>query len=392
MGGGISTFVQELAVGLSRRGNSVTVISRSDGIDTIRREETSEFVLWRVPSEDKQLVAVSPQFRFAEFGSYLYSGQVLSLIEELEERNGTFDVIEFGDWGGEGFCTICKKPARCIVRCFTPSFVSESFNTWNPPFLSEFTKKLEAAAILESRWLISNSPTLMKKIENYVGRRLDYSLQEIPIDFKTIETRNFEAVSFSASRPMRILAAGRVEQRKGIDLILEVARRLSARSVPVQIDFAGSATQMVGGEDSISHLSRNIPENFRFLRHVPRNELQRSYAAYDLFVLPSRFESFGYVASEAIAASVPVVLSDAATISSHLRHNESALIFSNEDVASFEAAILQVYNNYQMALRMADAAKKQLDLVCSPDTLIPQYYQLYQRILAEEEERNVAGF
>ncbi|MDP7693706.1 MAG: glycosyltransferase, partial [Vicinamibacterales bacterium] len=50
----------------------------------------------------------------------------------------------------------------------------------------------------------------------------------------------------------------------------------------------------------------------RFLGSVPNDELWRYYAGADLFVLPSRLESWGTVMLESLACGTPVVATETA--------------------------------------------------------------------------------
>ena len=56
---------------------------------------------------------------------------------------------------------------------------------------------------------------------------------------------------------------------------------------------------------------RGIAANFRLVGSQPQDRLPLYYAAADVVAVPSRYESFGLVAVEALACGAPVVASRA---------------------------------------------------------------------------------
>ena len=92
---------------------------------------------------------------------------------------------------------------------------------------------------------------------------------------------------------------GRLEPGKNLGCIVSLARAIS------DVEF------LVGGEgseaDALNKASRGI-NNFTLLGKV--NDRRLFYASIDAFILPSRAESFGLVAAEAMACGLPVVASD----------------------------------------------------------------------------------
>lgn len=123
-----------------------------------------------------------------------------------------------------------------------------------------------------------------------------------------------------------ILFVGRIDPIKGTNtLIRSFARVASARPKAILAIVGGDLDNHgnpVGPLLNVSNeaASLNIRSRIHFFGSQPQNILPRFYAASDVVHVPSRYESFGLVAVEAMACGIPVVASRA-----------GGLIFTIED-------------------------------------------------------------
>ena len=107
-----------------------------------------------------------------------------------------------------------------------------------------------------------------------------------------------------------LLSAGRIERPKGLDVLIEALGEMTVRD-GVQLLIIG------GDERSTAELARlrriavdaGVSDLVRFVGSVPHEQIGAYYNAADVVVMPSRYESFGLVAAEAMASGVPVVAS-----------------------------------------------------------------------------------
>ena len=114
------------------------------------------------------------------------------------------------------------------------------------------------------------------------------------------------AVVARADGPFRFVSAGQLIHRKGIDLLVDACATLPTAGW--QLDVYGDGPERAALERrAAGHGLRN---RIAFQGTIPNADLQRTLAAADCVVLPSRFDGWGMLVSEALAAGTPVICTD----------------------------------------------------------------------------------
>ena len=174
-----------------------------------------------------------------------------------------------------------------------------------------------------------------------------------------------------------VLFAGRLEPQKNLPVLLEALKRvLQHRSIHAVCCGTGRMQAWIE-----QWIAREVPGGQIEVRgYTPRlwNLMKRA----SVVVLPSRFEGSPGVVLEAMACSVPLVVSD---IPEHreLVDQCSALLVDVESSEAFAAAIEEVLDAPEATAARAAAAKQRIERH-APASVARQYDDVYRSLLAPE--------
>lgn len=102
-------------------------------------------------------------------------------------------------------------------------------------------------------------------------------------------------------QPLRVLFVGSITLRKGIPYLLKACQCLDDS---IHLTLVGSPS---GGMDDILELFRGC---YEIIPPMTKSQLRSYYWNADLLVLPSLVDSFGFVAMEAMACGLPVIVTE----------------------------------------------------------------------------------
>jgi glycosyltransferase involved in cell wall biosynthesis len=146
------------------------------------------------------------------------------------------------------------------------------------------------------------------------------------------------------------LYVGRIAPEKNIE-------EAAAAVCSLRQHFPAVRFVLVGDGPLGRKLAHRHPE-FLFCGTRVGEELARHYASADLFLFPSRSETFGNVVTEAMASGLAVIAYDRAAAAEHIRHNINGMLVGAGAAADFTAAVRQLYRQPQRAREMGSRAAR----------------------------------
>lgn len=124
-----------------------------------------------------------------------------------------------------------------------------------------------------------------------------------------IEVREFKTLKPCQKTHMSILSVGRLEEYKGIQFIIQALPLLNKN---IHLNIVGSGSYKEKLIDFAKTLG--VKDRVEFHHDLSKSELLAKYVNADLFVLLSKYEAFGIVVAEALAARVPCVVANTSAL------------------------------------------------------------------------------
>ena len=160
--------------------------------------------------------------------------------------------------------------------------------------------------------------------------------------------------------------------------VVRVFARVRA-SVPATLVMVGDGPDRTDAEEEAHELG--VEQDVRFLGRI--DLVAPLLASADVFLLPSKTESFGLSALEALATGVPVVASNVGGLPEVVRDGETGFLCRLGDVNAMGDAALSVLTDATRWQAMSDAAAADARARFAIDPIIDRYQALYRDAVAK---------
>lgn len=364
-GGGIATFTKDLAEALAVEGNIIHVITQS--LDINRVDFENGIWIHRMVMRE---VARAPDAVKLNIPQHIWNWSATALNEARRiATHRSIDVIEAPIWDCEGVAFLLDGQWPLVTSLQTTLHFwldshperrcdEEWMQSFGFPMLA-----MEKEIMLRSNAIRSISSAIRRDIECAYGFSFeDYKVCITPLGMPYEET-------LSSIRTLddliTVLFVGRLEFRKGIDVLLAAIPRVLDKNPKVRFRILGDDTLLKPG-GSVTYkeefLSTNIGQSWsdqvQFEGRVSGDILRSAYKTCDIFVAPSRFESFGLVFLEAMREGKPVIGCQAGGMPEVISKNVNGLLVQPGDAEVLTEAILHLAESEELRTTMGDAGRK----------------------------------
>jgi L-malate glycosyltransferase len=215
-------------------------------------------------------------------------------------------------------------------------------------FRSWFHKQCVKFTLRKATCVISVSKPLKEEIVSLCHRQVE-------VIHNIVDIGKFELIKPKPEGTLNIGFLGALKNdNKGLDLLLKSASLLERKEFFLHIGGDGILI------DSYKKMARElgIDSNCKFYGEISRNDIADFYSGLDLFVLASRYETFGIVLIEAMACGIPVIATkcggpeEIVTTSTgmliqkdNIEELKNAIMTMSESIGSYNKGTIRNYAN-----------------------------------------------
>ncbi len=217
------------------------------------------------------------------------------------------------------------------------------------PFRRRCLLASERAALSAVRGVITTSRSTAR-------RMIDFGLQ--PSRLQVVEPGVSPMPQAAADGdPPRLLCVGSLSPRKAQDLLVRALTRVCA--LPWQCELIGSTQRVPDFAATVAGLvaEAGLQGRIRVHGECTDAQLRQAYAGADLFVLPSHYEGYGMVVTEAVAAGLPVLTTTGGALAETLPPG-AGISVAPDDVDALAEALHTLLRDRGRRLALRDGARQ----------------------------------
>ncbi len=124
-----------------------------------------------------------------------------------------------------------------------------------------------------------------------------------------------------------------------------------------------------------------------FYGKIDEESLRRHYATCDIFVAPSRFESFGLIYVEAMMFGRPSVGCDVGGIPEVVDHEVTGLLVAPNSAGALQSTLEALVSDANLRMQYGSAGRKRYEQRFSDFRMADSSVDLYQAVLTRNEAK-----
>ena len=232
--------------------------------------------------------------------------------------------------------------------------------------------------------------------DGFLGEPPFMPVEQLPLVYSGVDTRRFRPGLDGASLRREIGIAGdarvvamvaRFQRVKGHHTFQAMAQRILAerpdtRFIVAGDDVFGVAADQRYRDEILSHArsSAILRDRLHYLGF--RGDVESVYAAADVFVCPSEFESYGLANLEAMACALPVVSTDRGGPAETIAEGVTGFLVDPGDANALATQALRLLNDAPLRARMGLAGREHVKRSFSADAAAAAHSAIFEDLLA----------
>lgn len=315
----------------------------------------------------------------------------IEAAQQVIEANGPFDLLHVHDWL-LSFAAIELQEALGLPLVATIHATERG--RYRGGLYSDLSRAIDAAErrlARQAQRVITCSVAMQHEVRDFYEVPVE-RISVIPngIDGSRLRRLGDENLSEFRRRYARpeeriVFNVGRMVYEKGADLLVEAAPQVLRQAPDAKFVIGGRGPLFPSLSQRINDLG--LHDKVMLTGFLTDEERDQLYAVADVCVFPSRYEPFGIVALESMAAGTPVVVSNVGGLGTVVQHEQTGLTTYAEDIYSLGQAIVRVLTDAQTAGARARLAQTYVEECLAWPVIAGMTCDLYQVVLGAQDKK-----
>lgn len=389
-GGGIASYIKEVAHGLHDAGHQVTVVAASDDTRLSSDEEDGGVRVIRLAGGDFLIPQVEGNSLLKKFRMFYRFVSYRKKIREAILKLKDVDVIEVPEYGAEGYF-LRGIGIPVITRLHTPMlldhehFSLQHLSKDNLRYYWQGRKELEV--IKRSDYITSCSTSLKEWCVGF----LHVDERKIKVIYNPIQVERWKTGTDVLPQAMdgkrHILFVGTICDWKGCGDLAEACKLLADTK-----EIGDFVLELVGKTgafaDDLQARYGNEPW-FQLVGKLPREEVMQRYAQADVVCFPSWWENMPMVCIESMLSGAIVIGSNSGGMSEIIEDGKSGFLLSPRKPKDWAEKIKEACGMSELQMKAIRGAAHQRIVDCfDMKVIIPQMVDCYQQVITDFEKHH----
>lgn len=196
----------------------------------------------------------------------------------------------------------------------------------------------------------------------------------VKIPLSGFDSKIFFPTSSPKKEKFKILYVGRITLNKGLAYLIDAFTKLKIKNKELNI-------YGVMSKDFNDYLNKNnLLDNIKIFSSVKHTELKNIYSSSDVMVLPSLFDGWGMVVTEALACGCPVITTKNTGASDIIINGENGYVVPIMDSDAIADCLNQIYKDSKKSFFNRETIVKSVDKYKDWNEYTMKYKELIENI------------
>ncbi|HMO34621.1 MAG TPA: glycosyltransferase family 4 protein [Gemmatales bacterium] len=378
--GGIGSYTRTLAETLTALGHTVHVLTVGTG-------ETRIIQNVAVHQVDLRHFPLVDRF-WPGFGYCWYLAQKLRrMVREYQ-----LELVELPNWEGLGIFYQQSRLTPTVVRLHTSSWETQQIDQLPATRLLQADVSRELQQARQADLLLTHSFAHRQRM----AEELNCSCESITVIPHGVKVYPEYRRPPREPGPLKLLFLSRLEKRKGVqELLLAFPAILEKHPGAVLTLIGHDREHAPAGENATGRtfaqwFSEEFPKSLQahvhFLGWQPEEVIRHHLQTSDIFIVPSRYESFGLIYPEAMRWGIPVIGCRVGGVPELIRDGETGILIDPQSPDQIFQAVDRLLANDELRFRMGEAGKLHVERNFSAENMAGQVSNCYTRLLRQTDQ------